>query len=142
MQTSGISTFKFLLFKSTHLFSNLAIIFLHFYSSPSWWRVYFSQKLSSLETSTTVVYYSTTTSGYYATTSGVCCKNSVKIPSYCTTPLLPLKRHQNLLLYSNWCQFSTTIFPHLPISTFSLLQIQSCWYRIRKEKIKSIFNPP
>jgi hypothetical protein len=49
--------------------------------------VYFSQKLSSLETSTTV-YYSTTTSGYYATTSGVC-KNSVKIPSYCTTPLLP-----------------------------------------------------
>merc|ERR1712051_1121793 len=27
LQTSGIPTFKFLLFKSTHLFSNLAIIF-------------------------------------------------------------------------------------------------------------------
>merc|ERR1712203_21786 len=34
LQTSGIPTFKFLLFKSTHLFSNLAIIFF-FYSSPS-----------------------------------------------------------------------------------------------------------
>lgn len=44
---------------------------------------------------------------------------------------LPLKRHQNLLLYSSWCQFSNN-FPHLPISTFSL-QIQSCWYRIRKK---------
>lgn len=51
---------------------------------------------------------------------------------------LPLKRHQNLLLYSNWCQFSNN-FPHLPISTFSL-QIQSCWYRIREKKIQYLIH--
>lgn len=122
MQTSGIPTFKFLLFKSTHLFSNLAIIF--FLLKPFLMTCVFFLKNSPLENSTTV-YYSTT-SGYYATTSGVC-KNSVKIPS-CTPPQSSSKSttlQQLMSIFNN--------FPHLPISTFSL-QIQSCWYRIREKK--------
>lgn len=61
-----------------------------------------------------------------------------KILSKYLAALLPLNRHQNLLLYSNWCQFSNN-FPHLPISTFSL-QIQSCWYRIREKKIQYLIH--
>jgi len=96
--------------------------------------VYFSQKLSSLETSTTV-YYSTT-SGYYATTSGVCCKNSVKIPS-CTTPLPP---SSVIKIY-----YSTAIDVNFPtifrISPFQHSVFKSNPAGTGLEK-KSIFNPP
>merc|ERR1712091_382142 len=116
LQTSGIPTFKFLLFKSTHLFSNLAIIF--FLLKPFMMTyVFFSQKLS-LETSTTV---------YYSTTSGVC-KNSVKIPS-CTPPQASSKSTtlQQLMSIFRISPFQHSVFKSNPAGT-------------GLEK-KSIFNP-
>lgn len=120
LQTSGIPTFKFLLFKSTHLFSNLAIIF--FLLKPFLMTCVFFLKNSPLKP----LLLSITLLLATMLLLPVC----AKILSKYLAALL-LKRHQNLLLYSNWCQFSNN-FPHLPISTFSL-QIQSCWYRIRKK---------
>jgi len=66
------------------------------------------------------------------------------LSKYLATALLPYYPQSSVIkiYYSTAIDVNfPTIFPHLPISTFSL-QIQSCWYRIRKEKIKSIFNPP
>jgi len=71
------------------------------------------------------------------------CAAKIILSKYLATALLPYYPSSVIKIY-----YSTaidvnfpTIFPHLPISTFSL-QIQSCWYRIRKRKKKSIFNPP
>jgi len=96
--------------------------------------VYFSQKLSSLETSTTV-YYSTT-SGYYATTSGVC-KNSVKIPSCTPTPSSVIKIYYSTAIDVNF----PTIFRISPFQ-HSVFKSNPAGTGLEKEKIKSIFNPP
>lgn len=104
LQTSGIPTFKFLLFKSTHLFSNLAIIF--FLLKPFLMTCVFFLKNSPLKP----LLLSITLLLATMLLLPVCAKILSKYLA-----ALPLKRHQNLLLYSNWCQFSAS--PHFNIQS-------------------------